>query len=55
MIDLIDRRLIKLGQLKVCLDKADEILKMGFREDMEYILSKIDHPVQSDVFCNNSR
>jgi ATP-dependent RNA helicase DeaD len=51
VIDLIDRRLIKLGQLKIAvLDEADEMLKMGFREDMEYILSKIDHPVQSLMF-----
>jgi ATP-dependent RNA helicase DeaD len=51
VIDLIDRRLIKLGKLKIAvLDEADEMLKMGFREDMEYILSKIDHPVQSLMF-----
>ena len=56
VIDLIDRRLIKLGQLKIAvLDEADEMLKMGFREDMEYILSKIDHPVQSLKMCIRDR
>ncbi len=51
IIDLIDRHVIKLGELKITvLDEADEMLKMGFREDIELILSKIDHPVQSLLF-----
>lgn len=51
VIDLIDRHVIKLSQLEiVVLDEADEMLKMGFREDIELILSKIDHPVQSLLF-----
>ncbi|HHZ02568.1 MAG TPA: DEAD/DEAH box helicase [Tissierellia bacterium] len=51
VIDLINRRVIKLSELKiVVLDEADEMLKMGFREDIELILSKIDHPVQSLLF-----
>ena len=51
IIDLIDRRVIKLGELRIAvLDEADEMLKMGFREDIELILSKIDHPVQSLLF-----
>lgn len=51
VIDLIDRRVIKLSELKITvLDEADEMLKMGFREDIELILSKIDHPVQSLLF-----
>ena len=51
VIDLIDRRVIKLSELKISvLDEADEMLKMGFREDIELILSKIDHPVQSLLF-----
>ncbi len=32
------------------LDEADEMLKMGFREDIELILGKIDHPVQTLLF-----
>jgi ATP-dependent RNA helicase DeaD len=51
VIDLIDRRVIKLSELQVTvLDEADEMLKMGFREDIELILSKIDHPVQFLLF-----
>ena len=51
IIDLIDRRVIKLGELRIIvLDEADEMLKMGFREDIELILSKIGHPVQSLLF-----
>jgi ATP-dependent RNA helicase DeaD len=51
IIDLTDRRVIKLNELKIAvLDEADEMLKMGFREDIELILSKIDHPVQSLLF-----
>ncbi|WP_312700457.1 DEAD/DEAH box helicase [Sedimentibacter sp.] len=51
VIDLIDRRVIKLNELKISvLDEADEMLKMGFREDIELILSKVDHPVQNLLF-----
>ncbi len=51
VIDLIDRHVIKLSELKMAvLDEADEMLKMGFREDIELILSKIDHPVQTLLF-----
>ncbi|MGD9569020.1 MAG: DEAD/DEAH box helicase [Sedimentibacter sp.] len=51
VIDLIDRHVIKLSELRMAvLDEADEMLKMGFREDIELILSKIDHPVQTSLF-----
>lgn len=37
--DHISRRTLKLGEIKyVVLDEADEMLNMGFRPDMEYIL-----------------
>ena len=40
LLDLIRRRAIKLGAVKyVVLDEADEMLKMGFKEDMDEILS----------------
>jgi ATP-dependent RNA helicase DeaD len=40
MIDLINRRVIKLGEVKfVVLDEADEMLNMGFQEDIDDILS----------------
>lgn len=51
VIDLIDRHVIKLSDLRIAvLDEADEMLKMGFREDIELILSNVDHPVQSLLF-----
>ena len=51
VIDLIDRRVIKLEKMKITvLDEADEMLKMGFREDIELILSKIDHVTQTLLF-----
>ena len=51
VIDLIDRHVIKLSELNiVVLDEADEMLKMGFREDIELILSKIDHETQTLLF-----
>ncbi len=51
VIDLIDRGVIKLNELKITiLDEADEMLKMGFKEDIEHILSKIDHKTQTLLF-----
>ncbi len=41
LIDLIDRQAIDLGQVKVVvLDEADEMLNMGFQEDLTTILEK---------------
>lgn len=34
----------------VVLDEADEMLDMGFREDIELILDQVDHPVQTALF-----
>jgi ATP-dependent RNA helicase DeaD len=40
LIDLIDRRAISLATVKyVVLDEADEMLNMGFKEDLDKILS----------------
>lgn len=40
LIDLINRKKIKLDQVKyVILDEADEMLNMGFKEDLDTILS----------------
>jgi ATP-dependent RNA helicase DeaD len=51
VIDLIDRGVIKLSELKITiLDEADEMLKMGFKEDIELILSKINHKTQTLLF-----
>ncbi|HRP55587.1 DEAD/DEAH box helicase [Agriterribacter sp.] len=39
LIDLIERKAINLGQIKyVVLDEADEMLNMGFQDDIEFIL-----------------
>src|SRR5690349_23073870 len=39
LIDLIERKAIDLEQIKyVILDEADEMLNMGFQEDIEFIL-----------------
>ncbi len=39
LIDLIERKAIDLEQIKyVVLDEADEMLNMGFRDDIEFIL-----------------
>jgi ATP-dependent RNA helicase DeaD len=40
LIDLIERKAVHLDQVThVVLDEADEMLNMGFREDIEFILS----------------
>ncbi len=49
--DHIRRRTIKLRNIKVViLDEADEMLKMGFKEEIEDIFSKIDYPTQNLMF-----
>lgn len=41
LIDLIERKAIRLDEiLYVVLDEADEMLNMGFQEDIEFILSE---------------
>ncbi|QSX06378.1 DEAD/DEAH box helicase [Sedimentibacter sp. zth1] len=51
IIDLINRGVIKLEQLKTTiLDEADEMLKMGFKEDIELILSNVHHKTQTLLF-----
>jgi ATP-dependent RNA helicase DeaD len=40
LIDVIERKVLDLSQIRyVVLDEADEMLNMGFREDIEYVLS----------------
>ena len=40
LVDLINRKVIKLSEVKtVILDEADEMLNMGFKEDIDEILS----------------
>ncbi len=42
VIDLLERNILNLSSVKVVvLDEADRMLDMGFRDDIEYILSKV--------------
>lgn len=50
-IDHIKRGTIKLDNLKMLIfDEADEMLNMGFREDMEEILTHVQHDIQTVMF-----
>ncbi len=41
LVDLIERRAIDLSNVKIAvLDEADEMLNMGFKEDLDFILDK---------------
>lgn len=49
LIDLIDRNIIDLSKIKtVVLDEADEMLNMGFRDDLETILAST--PKEKNTF-----
>ena len=51
VMDMIRRKVFRLQDLKmVVLDEADEMLNMGFREDIEWILEAIDHELQIVLF-----
>ena len=51
IMDHIQRKTLKLDNVKmVVLDEADEMLNMGFREDIEEILSKISDERQTVLF-----
>lgn len=51
VMDHMRRKTLVLNDLKlVVLDEADEMLDMGFREDIELILDQIDHPAQIVMF-----
>jgi ATP-dependent RNA helicase DeaD len=50
-IDHIKRGTIKLDSLKMLIfDEADEMLNMGFREDMEEILTHVTQDIQTVMF-----
>ena len=51
VMDHMRRRTIKVQNVKmVVLDEADEMLNMGFREDMETILGQIENDHQTALF-----
>jgi len=49
LIDLINRKVVQLGQVRyVILDEADEMLNMGFKEDIDTILDTT--PIEKNVW-----
>src|SRR5574344_2344546 len=49
--DLIDRKKVNLSKVKyVVLDEADEMLNMGFKEDLDNILSRVPEDRQTFLF-----
>jgi ATP-dependent RNA helicase DeaD len=51
LIDHLERGTLKLGAVRtVVLDEADEMLRMGFIDDVETILSKVAAPRQTALF-----
>ncbi len=51
LMDLMRRKVLKLGAVKmIVLDEADEMLNMGFKEDVETILTEIPDNRQTILF-----
>lgn len=51
IMDHIRRGTLVLDDIReLILDEADEMLNMGFREDIEWIIDHIDHKVQTALF-----
>ncbi|CAH1426326.1 unnamed protein product [Lactuca virosa] len=51
LIDLIDSNTLKLGEVQfLVLDEADQMLAVGFEEDVEHILEKLPSQRQSMLF-----
>lgn len=51
IMDHMRRHTIKLSNLKmIILDEADEMLNMGFREDIDMILEKVPEEIQTILF-----
>ena len=51
VLDHLRRKTLKLNNLKMLiLDEADEMLNMGFREDIELVMESVDHDIQTLLF-----
>lgn len=51
LVDLIDKKVIDLSKIKVLvLDEADEMLNMGFKEDIDYIIEQTFGDKQTWLF-----
>ncbi len=51
VLDHLRRRTLKLDGLEMLiLDEADEMLNMGFREDIELVIEQVDHEIQTMLF-----
>ena len=51
LMDHMRKKTIKLDNIKMLiLDEADEMLNMGFREDLDVILSNVKHDMQKVLF-----
>lgn len=51
VLDHLRRKTLKMSNLKMLiLDEADEMLNMGFREDIELVLDEVDHEIQTLLF-----
>lgn len=50
-LDHLKRGTLNLSNMKMLIfDEADEMLNMGFREDMEELLKHVDHDIQTVMF-----
>lgn len=51
VLDHLRRGTLKMDHLKMLiLDEADEMLNMGFREDIELVLDEVQHEIQTMLF-----
>mgnify|MGYP000978800154 CR=1 FL=1 len=51
LVDLINRGIVDLSNLQtIVLDEADEMLSMGFRDELEMILNEVPEDVQTLLF-----
>ena len=53
--DMIKRKFVNISNIKYCvLDEADEMLNMGFYEDIKDILKSTPREKFLVIFCNNA-